>query len=496
MSVYHSPNPFDFVPFADIAPVLKFPEKWLACGPRHSGYLTVKMEALTPLHIVGEQVSHGNQIQKSLFYQRYGQPYIPGTSIRGLLRAFIEAACNCCVSQVSPFYLQEKKQHSIGFRVIKNPELSEIEKEKIDLNIPHALHVLDSKFLLPKSAEKGIDLASFLFGYIPEKNVDKNERNNRDNAWKGRVVIEDVLIGNENLSFDVENPYQIPDLNRPAFMGGPHPSASSWWYQHPYKIIKNKSIKFIGSGYRGRKFYYHQDPFKCTQSYFNNQKWNPKTTELYFIKMQCMKKGAFTESFQIFFDDIPEAFLKLLIFALELIPRIRHKLGYGKAYGYGSVKFSVIDGFFHGKVFDDPTQIPFDRLRKEIYEGLKNPDENKESGINQFLHISSLDTLAKILWYEEPLQYLFMYPYFGQGGFLPSEEKRNQLSQELNSLLTEKQRTLLLENKLEVTPEEGLRIAMGLYQIKPALHFDLYQNRSSFYDKIKEKRLFKNSLNL
>ena len=95
-------------------------------------------------------------------------------------------------------------------------------------------------------------------------------------------------------------------------MGGPHPSASSWWYQHPYKIIKDRTIKFIGSGYRGRKFYFHQNSYDCTQSYFESDEWNPDGTKLYPINMQCLKKGAITESFLIFFNDIPKAFLNFI----------------------------------------------------------------------------------------------------------------------------------------------------------------------------------------
>ncbi|MEI6758516.1 MAG: RAMP superfamily CRISPR-associated protein [Chlorobium sp.] len=488
MSAY--PNPFDFVPFADASPVLKFPEEWLDYGPLRSGYLTVKLEALTPLHIVGEQLSHGNQIQQSLFYQRHGTPYIPGTSIRGVLRAFIEATCNCCASQITPFYVQKKKQHSIGFRVVENPELSETDKDKVDKSIPHAL---DSKIIFPASSEKGVDLASFLFGYVPEKTVDNNEKNNRDNAWKGRITIEDARIDNVDLCFDGENPYEIPDLAKgSAFMGGPHPSASSWWYQHPYKIIKDRSIKFIGSGYRGRKFYYHQDPFKCTQSYFKSSKWNPDDAKLYPIKLQCMKKGAFSNSFQIFFDDIPEVFLKLLIFAFELSPRICHKLGYGKAYGYGSVKFSVTDGLYHGKGFDDPIPISIDDLRRESYEELKNAANINENGLNQFLHFQSLDALAKILWFEEPFKYLFMYPCFGKGGFLQSKD----VSSELFALLNKSQMDFLSKKGVRVNRQEGDKIAERLYGIKPALHFGIYQKNSFQYKELNEKRSFRKSLNV
>lgn len=490
MSPY--PNPFDFVSFAETPPVMKSTKEWLAYGPLRSGYLTVKMEALTPLHIVGEQVSHGNKIQQSLFYQRHGTPYIPGTSIRGVLRAFIEAACNCCVSQVTPFYLQEKEHHSVGFRVVEHPELSEEDKDKVDLSIPHALHALDSKFILPTSAEKGIDLASFLFGFIPEKDIDGNEKKNRDSALKGRIIIEDALIDNADLSFKGETSYEIPDLNARAFMGGPHPSASSWWYQHPYKIVKDRNIKFIGSGYRGRKFYYHQDTYKCTQSYFESLDWISVRSKLYPINLQCMKKGAFSNSFLIFFHDMPEVFLKLLIFALELAPRIRHKLGYGKPYGYGSVKFSVTDGLYHGKEFDDPTSIPVEDLKREIIGELKNSAKTNEEGLNQFLYFPSLDELAKILWYEEPCKYLFMYPFFGKGGFLQTKD----VSSELFALLTPNEKKYFLDTKKGVLAkgQRGYQIAERLYEIKPALHFGVYQNNSISYQDLKKNRTFRKSL--
>lgn len=490
------PNPFDFVPFADVSPVKKSIEEWLGSGPLCSGYLTVKLEALTPLHIVGEQVGNENQIQQSLFYQRSGKPYIPGTSIRGVLRSFIEAACNCCASQMTPFYPKTPKQHAIGFSVLKHSELSENEKEKVDKNI----QALDTKFLVSASSEKGVDLASFLFGYVHENSDMQSEKQIINSAWKGKIIIEDAPVAEKYLSLKEDNnPYEIPDLrDSDAFMGGPHPSASSWWYQYPYKIIKDRSnnfnnIKFIGSGYRGRKFYFHQDSFNCTQLYLNSKEWNPDGTNLYPINIQCLKKGAITESFPIFFNDIPKAFLKLLIFALEPGNHIRHKLGYGKAYGYGSVNFSVADGFYHGTGFDDPIPIPVDVLRREALEELKNPAEINENGFNQFLHFPTLDTLAKILWYDDPLTYVFMYPYFGKGGFLQSKD----VGSELDALLNPSEKTFLDTKWLFVNKEQkGDKIAERLYGIKPALHFGVYQKNSFRYTELYLKRSFRKSLNV
>ena len=90
----HHPNPFDFVPFAEGEPTLKIPEEWLAYGNLRTGSIKVEMKTLTPVHIVGEQRMEGKNIKESLFYERHGKHYIPGSSIKGVLRGFIEAACN------------------------------------------------------------------------------------------------------------------------------------------------------------------------------------------------------------------------------------------------------------------------------------------------------------------------------------------------------------------------------------------------------------------
>jgi len=485
----HNPNPFDFVPFADEDPVVKKPEEWLALGNLKTGCITVEMKALTPVHIVGEQPMSGNNIKESRFYKRGDKHYIPGSSIRGALRAFIEAACNGWASQLTPYYprTKRKNQHSYGFKVYKTVELKK--GENIDIQEP----ALKECFVKAEDTIKVIDLSSFLFGYIPSKPEKKDQFNP---AWKGRIRIDDAEVAEDQLSFGPsDNLHKIPDLaDKPAFMGGPHPSASSWWYQFPKEIIKQNDTdyRFIGSEIRGRKFYFHQDPVKCIGHYEKSHDWNG----LYYPKIQCIKQNE-SVTFDIFFNDIPEQLLNILSFALEPEWQIRHKIGYAKAYGYGSVEFRIQKILFHEKGFDDHSEInTINRFREVIAEQFAAFDRKNINSIAHFLHRKSIQHLAFILGYEEPLDQKFIYPCSGIGGFNVSQRgpKRTAYNKDLINEIKITLNFLKLKSNnngvISITKEQGYSIAMLLREIKPALHFDVYQENSTLDKKIKSKRKF------
>jgi CRISPR/Cas system CSM-associated protein Csm3 (group 7 of RAMP superfamily) len=485
----HNPNPFDFVPFAKEDPVLKTPEEWLALGNLRTGRITVEMKALTPVHIVGEQPMNGMNIEKSLFYQRNGKYFIPGSSIRGVLRGFIEAACNGWASQLTPYYQKEHKRHTYGFKVVKS-ETPEDAKTAPFLSNTFSI---DQKFCVPSTTEQGIDLASFLFGHIPGKTEDKNLFNP---AWKGRVMIDDAEVAESQLSsVKGKNIHEIPDLkDSRAFMGGPHPSASSWWYQFPKEIRIDEygAYRFIGSELRGRKFYFHQNPKECTKIYFNNlHQWNL----LHHVPIQCVEKGNIV-SIEIFFKDVPEILLQILYFALEPGKRIRHKIGYGKAYGYGSVEFSIRSITCKCKGFEDSSPIDLYATRKSLKEQIITFNDKDENSIARFLHKPSLDDLSFILWYEESFKNTYTYPCPGEGGFNVCQkgEARKDYNKELGKAV---KKTLSKYNLnvdemgvIKILPSQAKKIAIDLHEIKPALDFELYQEKSELKKGIKEKRRF------
>lgn len=78
--------PYNFVTAAD---PLSFPADE---GPRFSGVLKCRGEALTPLLVAGPQAERRqNEAAERRFFEVAGRPVIPGSSLKGLLRAGVEA---------------------------------------------------------------------------------------------------------------------------------------------------------------------------------------------------------------------------------------------------------------------------------------------------------------------------------------------------------------------------------------------------------------------
>lgn len=491
----HNSNPFDFIPFAKEGPVLKTPQEWLSLGNLRTGRIKVEMKALTPVHIMGEQPMDGKNIKESRFYQRHGKHYIPGSSIRGALRAFIEAASNGWASQLTPYYEKEKKKRTYGFKVVdsETPEQAKIS------NLLSDKTSIDQDFCIPLSSQKGIDLASFLFGYIPRKTDDKDEFNS---AMKGRVNIDDIELNLIQLSFGTgKKCHEIPDLNNSdAFMGGPHPSASSWWYQYPFGIVEdeistgNKQkisvYHFVGSEFRGRKFYFHHAPDKSVKEYRDFQKWGL----LHFFPIQCMEKST-SVVFDIFFNNIPEVLLNVLFFVLEPCVRIRHKIGYGKAYGYGSIDFSIQDIVFQEKGFEDSKCVDVDEIRALIRRQITLYNAEDKNSVACFLHKPSFQMLSFVLGYEKKLENIFTYPCAGQSGFNVSlsKEERHDYNTNLNKLIKKMIDNSMLrfsDGLCDLGKAEGKKIAEILYKVKPTLDFSVYQERSDSYLQLKKANNF------
>lgn len=550
----HNMNPFDFVPFPTVKPKTRTVKEWQGSGPLLTGWLEAKITALTPVHIVGKQEADGSgcKIISSHFYSRHGKAYIPASSIRGMLHAFIEAACNGWASQITPYYKKNKKdsgKRQIGFQAIDSREDLEREKEleKIDPDFRKKFALPDG-FAMPQSLTEAqaenfeVDLASFLFGYIPPKG----------DAFHGRINIEDAPISSGNISFG-NNAYKIPDIESDAFMGGGKPSASSWWYQKPYQIRlrppAGNIVDFVGHGYRGRKFYYHQNPALCTAWYAKDYNW-PKDSErpLYCFPIECLSSECATDSFRIYFEDLPENLMKLIIFALCPGKRLRHKIGYGKAYGYGSIEIAVLEGRLRGQRQDGYKDLDVPGIIRDMQADLWHKDKLNAVGIGSYLHWDSLEALAKIMWYAKGSELIFTYPRFNPGyqvtdeslrklktivspilqtsltklkdaeicaekdffrhiGSPPSDQKRairqNTLrvsggflpsvgQGDLFQVLNTQQKTLLKPNNpLPVTESEGRIIASKLAKKgkRPALHFDVYQEMAEGYAVVQGRKL-------
>ena len=185
--------------------------------------------------------------------------------------------------------------------------------------------------------------------------------------------------------------------------------------------------------------------------------------------------------------------LKLLLFTLSPGKRIRHKLGYGKAYGYGSIAFILNKGQL--RTATDKTDLVIQQMLDDIHSAFWNKDKLDELKLCEFLHLSSLAATAKILWFEPESNIIFSYPPFSTNdqfpGFLPSI-RRGQL----NSVLTSQQKKALAQDNEFLIDDAGAKsIAreLALKNLRPALHFEAYRETSKSYLTI-EKRTLENSV--
>ncbi|MEN6423506.1 MAG: RAMP superfamily CRISPR-associated protein [Smithella sp.] len=340
----HNPNPFDFV-FLSEKPTI-FEDEVIKTLEQdqdlYSGYLDIELITLTPVHIVGTQIPDkpGRKIARSCFYKEDNDYCIPGSSIKGMLRSFVEAITNGWVSQAQelantkPSYpkvygtLDRINGRHIGFDSYKVTENTHGNgrTSKIEPGIP-CKYRTDRK--------KGLDISSYLFGVISEE---------KGLSRKHKLVIEDAIVTESDL-----HDYDMVDIEDSAFMGGAHPSASNWWYMVPSQIWErttdnhNHVVEMIGEGFWGRKFYFHQDPIKCIAFYKDNTKWIPdprRPMPLYPYPAACLDKQKKIK-FRISVKRIPKIMLDLLCLCLIPGRNIRHKLGYGKQYGYGAVELEI-----------------------------------------------------------------------------------------------------------------------------------------------------------
>ncbi len=459
----YNPNPYDYVFFSDVKPALYSRAELGGLGTLQSGYIEVSLKTLTPLHIVGKQIPAGRagrKISRSFFYRQGISPCVPGSSIRGMLRAFMETVTNGWVSQATEVYEQEGNSAHNRKRHIEFKSFDHASHKHgcIGGNMHRIGPVIPSGYR-PDLSSGRLDIAAYLFGH-----VDSKEGGGSGDSLAGRIGVEDALIRTSLTDFP------MIDTDGPAFMGGPAPRAN-WWHMHPAELWDRSVrparsvVQTVGDGFWGRKFYYHQDPAKCIREYRNSRQWE----NLYTYNMEALNGR--TENFRIYFDRIPLPLVVLLCTCLNLPGAMRHKLGYGKAFGYGSVEFSISSVMMRAHRSADWPRELTDRkneLEPHISAGWQY------DGIKSFIDFRALLKLSRILAWQPDDDITFTYPPYNRGNFM----------QVVNNIPS----FPLLTPRTPVTEEQALDVARNLWNTKKTVLFPLYQSRAKGYGKIKKRR--------
>lgn len=408
-------NPFWFVPM-DGTPASQLTlaewgvyDEGTRTRPRASDLLTGKIVAtlttLTPLHVSGRiDAPPVGAIRQRHFYRRLhprdptGQPrpVVEGASLRGMLRAYIEALTNGVASsyvtgyehsskqaQSGP-YAKDKNRRHIGFWVGREPAPETSSKERLaayceqfhtpggnryrfgdregvkrcdepaHIMMPESLGDRVANDLAPEGGRAvKVDAATLMFGLVTldggksgrkGENAPDSTRPVPVPAIAGRVRFADAWFQ----EVDLQKDHTSLDLDGKAILGGGKPSKSSWWYFKP-DVIRSRQVtagtgsfqvaEFIGGQLRGRKFYFHQEPGRCVQWYRDH--WTHQTIRA--VPTECIRSGARSEKFLIHFEDLPRSLVELLLIALAPSCGVRHKLGALRPFGFGSVEIQVED---------------------------------------------------------------------------------------------------------------------------------------------------------
>ena len=215
----------------------------------------------------------------------------------------------------------------------------------------------------PDDSLKKLSFSERLFGTTGDTTKKDEEKKYELVALSGRIFFEDAknyeskMIDNGNL------------VTLKAF-GEPHPTLTTFYLDNIEKNYnENKGVSI-----RGRKFYWHHKdkigtPFSKYRKTIEMPKdKNGQNKFAYNSSLELMDINNEFE-FNINFENLTDEELGVLIYAIELEDGLLHKIGKGKAFGFGSCKIEIKEFLLENKdKYKDFLIEPFEKeSKKEDY---------------------------------------------------------------------------------------------------------------------------------
>jgi len=274
-------NPYDFVRIDwNHAPVRR------AYTPQDrfdglSGKVTGTITTETPLFIPQAR-TRGSGGAKQFVTNAHGEKIIPGSSLKGLIRSLVETIGPGC------WRLFDGEYGSIDYSAKLPNEFSGCK----DLN-----------FLCPSCR---------MFGLIGDRK--RNGTEDERHLLAGCVGFEDAICNR----FIAHQAIYTPVLD------GPKPRHAAW-----YLAANRRELA-------GRKFYFHAEGINTLPSARVSKKNNVQLNQY----IQPVDVGT-SFTFSAHFTNLAADDFSLLLYALTLEPSMRHKIGYAKPAGLGSVRIEL-----------------------------------------------------------------------------------------------------------------------------------------------------------
>lgn len=215
----------------------------------------------------------------------------------------------------------------------------------------------------PGDSLKKLSFSERLFGTTGDTTKKDEEKKDELVALSGRVFFEDAKNYKSEM-IDNGNPVTLK-----AF-GEPHPTLTTFYLDNIEKNYnENKGVSI-----RGRKFYWHHKekigkPFsEYRKSVEMPKDKNGQNKFAYNSSLELMDINNEFE-FNVNFENLTDEELGVLIYAIELEDGLLHKIGKGKAFGFGSCKIEIKEFLLENKdKYKDFLIEPFEKeSKKEDY---------------------------------------------------------------------------------------------------------------------------------
>lgn len=215
----------------------------------------------------------------------------------------------------------------------------------------------------PGDSLKNLSFSERLFGTTGDITKKDEEKKDELVALSGKVFFEDAKNYKPEM-IDNGNPVTLK-----AF-GEPHPTLTTFYLDNIEKNYnENKGVSI-----RGRKFYWHHKekigkPFsEYRKSVEMPKDKNGQNKFAYNSSLELMDINNEFE-FNVNFENLTDEELGVLVYAIELEDGLLHKIGKGKAFGFGSCKIEIKEFLLENKdKYKDFLIEPFEKeSKKEDY---------------------------------------------------------------------------------------------------------------------------------